>query len=369
MQSRDVQFSVISDSAGFRSLREPWNELCGRLGRTSVFLSFDWCWNAWEFVAEPRGYHLRLLIGKLGGRIVLILPLMAEGRVLRMLSAQVFEYRDVIVEASEHASHWIDEAWRYLTSSMRADAFLFQNLQDPSALGRKLAAVPVARRVGSGSCAITRLSRFADWEAYKAALPKSLVSDQPRRWKRLKAEVPGVTFRIVDRRAFVRPVMDWICEQKEAWAAARGIPDVWFADPDKRKFLDAFAHSALDNGAFVLAVLSDGEKLVAAGWGYRSGSEFVLGNSAYDPAYARCSPARLYFERLVQWCFEQDIGTLDWMLGDEDYKRTWATEYVSRETYCGALNWRGELLMRLQRRASRGGPSTAVIERLYRLLR
>jgi hypothetical protein len=37
--------------------------------------------------------------------------MMEDSHVLRKLSSETLEYRDILVEPSEHASQWVDDAW------------------------------------------------------------------------------------------------------------------------------------------------------------------------------------------------------------------------------------------------------------------
>jgi hypothetical protein len=71
-----LSFSTVEKSDGFQSLHEPWNALWASLAHPHIFSSFDWCWNAWSLVAERRGHKLRLVCGRLDGRLVLIWPMM-----------------------------------------------------------------------------------------------------------------------------------------------------------------------------------------------------------------------------------------------------------------------------------------------------
>ena len=348
MKSPVLAFSTIVESDGFRSLRDPWNALWARLDRPQLFSTFDWCWNAWRLIAERRGHELRIVCGRLDGELVLIWPLMQDSGVLRMLSSETFEYRDVIVQPSEHAPRWVEDAWSHALETTQATAFLFQNLRLPSVLAAKLAKMPHAQQIGGGWSSLIRLDRFADWDAYANRLPKSLVSDQRRQWKRVREAIPELSFRIVDNADEIEPVIDWISRHKEAWGEARGKRG-WFNAEDLQVMLKSVAKSALEDGRLVLATLSDGDKTLSAGWGYVCGGEFLFYAFAYDRAYATYSPSRLFLESLLRYCFRDGIRTFDFLPGDQPYKRLWATDYVQQASYIGTLNWRGELLLRLSR--------------------
>jgi CelD/BcsL family acetyltransferase involved in cellulose biosynthesis len=330
-----------------------------------LFFSFDWCWNAWKLVAEGRGYKLRLVTGMIDGRLVLIWPLMVDNSVLRLLSSEILEYRDVIVEPSEHASRWVEQAWSYVLATMEADLFIFQNLRHPNALARKLARVSNASRIGGGWCPLIRLDHFANWDAYATTLPKSLLSDQRRQWKRVRQTLPGISFQLIKCSDMIEPVISWIGQHKAAWAKARGDLAVWFHSKDIRVFLGAVAELRLNEGNFILAKLSDGDTTISAGWGYVCESEFLFHAFAYDPAYATYSPSRLFIESLVRWCFQNNIRSFDFMPGEEQYKRIWATDYVCTESYIGPLTLRGAWLLKLARLKPAG---TRLIKGLHRML-
>jgi hypothetical protein len=166
-----LAFSTVTESSGFQSLRQPWNALWESLEHPSLFSSFDWCWNAWTLVGERRGYRLRVVCGWLDGRLVLIWPMIEDGGVLRMLTSDTFEYRDLLVAGSEHASRWVEEAWSHLRATTRAGTFVFQNLRPPNALGAKLAQMRNAKPIGGGWSPVVRLDRFTGWEAYASTLP------------------------------------------------------------------------------------------------------------------------------------------------------------------------------------------------------
>jgi hypothetical protein len=72
-------------------------------------------------------------------------------------------------------------------------------------------------------------------------------------------------------------------------------------------------------------------------------------------------------ECLLQHCFRSGIRTFDFMPGDVPYKRIWASDYVREESYIGALNWRGALLLRVcDTRLASGMPQA--LQDVYRTL-
>ena len=305
------------------------------------------------------------MCGRLDGRLVLIWPMMEDSRVLRMLSSETLEYRDIIVEPSEHAQRWVEDAWSHVLATTRASSYIFQNLRLPNALAAKLAQLPNAKLIGGGWCPLVRLDRFADWDAYASTLPKSLVADQRRQWRRVRQALPAVSFSLVDSVDVIEPVMDWISRHKVAGVRCgatgglvqrRGYPRPAQVRCEVRSgWQPARACHAVGWGRNDLCWL-----------GLRLRQRIPLSRVHYDTAYATYSPSRLFLEDILRYCFRNGIRTFDFMPGEEAYKRVWATDYVRQDSYIGPLNWRGELLLRFSKTKFYGVP--VVLRDLYRML-
>lgn len=368
MRRGSLEFLTITDSEGFRSLRAEWVSLCSRSNRSHLFSNFDWCLNAWLFYAEPLGQRLRLVTGRQDGRLVLVWPLVTERRILRMLSSGMLEYRDIIVEPSGFAGQWVREAWSYVRRSVGANVFILQNLRMPNVLATALRQQPEATPIGGGWCPLIRLDRFANWDAYAATLPRSLIADQRRQWKRIGRDMPGISFHVIDREDELERVMEWIRRHKITWAEARRLFPAWYVTVSKWENLRRATKVALAEGRLIMVALRDGERIASAGWGFVCGDEFLFHVFAYDAAWSTYSPSRLLIERLVRTCFDRGIRSFDFMPGEQSYKRTWATDYVPTESYVGPLNWRGACLLRLAKAKPLSGSVAATVRPVYRRL-
>jgi len=348
MSSQKIELSVVDTTGGLLALREEWNDLWGRSDGAHFFHSFGWCWHIWNFVAAPRGRKLHVVIGKQARRLVLIWPLMIDGRTLRMLSSDTLEYRDLIVEKSPHANYWMTMAWNAVTSTPGVDLVLLQNLRSPSNIDQLLNGMGRTPAVVGGWCSVIRLDKYATWESYVKQWPKSMISDQRRQWKRAKEALPSVSFKLITDGNDIGAIIDWIIRHKVQWLRARNKS--WSAENlasrEMRAFFHAASQSAHDEGSLVLAKLSDGNIIISAGFGYRFRSDFLFHMFTYDLTWSRISPSRLFLEELVRWCFSQSIRTFDLMPGGETYKTIWANELVRTDTYAESLTLWGEYLLR-----------------------
>lgn len=332
--------NLVTDTVAFEALRDDWQRLFESTREPHVFRSFGWCWNAWRLVAEPRGYALRLVTGRIDGVLVLVWPMMEKDHVLRMVSGEILEYRDLLVRSSPLSKRWIGQAWKFVLESVHPDVVMFQNLRLPNFVASWAASQRGARAIGGGWCPIIRLDRFDGWDAYARTLPRSLASDQRRQWKRVRHALPGLAFRVVDSPADVEPAIDWITRHKIAWAKQRQRI-VWHESDAVSTLLKQVALDNLAAMRLVLATLADGDTTISAGFGYVYGNEFHFHAFAYDEAYATYSPSRLFLECIVRECFARGVRTFDFMPGDETYKRIWSTDYVRTASYIAPGTLRG----------------------------
>jgi CelD/BcsL family acetyltransferase involved in cellulose biosynthesis len=319
-----IRFSVITDSPGFRALEADWRALCERASPHSFFNLFDWQWRAWQHVASARKCCLRILVGRVDERIVLIWPFVLDGRLIRFLCSEKFEYRDVLVEQGPRAASWIMAAWRYVRRLPGGDVLELRNIPASSSLcGLLDEKIPYVLRRDESSPVI-QLDRFSEWAAYAASLPKRLVADQERQWRRLHALPGGPQFHVVSDAAEIDVLVDWIFTHKLAWAAQRCIETGVYPTVAYRNFIKSAVHDGLASGNLLLCRLSAAGEILSAGFGFVHGTKFVFYMFAYDAAYATFSPSRLLMERIIRRCMELGLTRFDFLPGPEHYKWVWA---------------------------------------------
>ena len=322
--AQQIRFAVVTDSAGFRALEPDWGDLCGRAAPHSVFRLFDWQWRAWQHIASARGCRLRILVGRIDARVVLIWPLVLDGWLIRFLCSEKFEYRDILVERGREAAAWIAAAWQHLRRLAGGRALELSGVPASSALGGFLdESVRRGLRRELASPMI-RLDRFAGWEAYAASLPKRLMADQQRQWRRLETMAGVHPFHIVCDDVEINSLVDWIFTHKLAWAARRSIATGIYAAASYRSFIKAVLHDGLASGSLVLCRLGAADAILSAGFGFVYAGRFVFYMFSYDAAYNAISPSRLLLERMIRWCMERGLASFDFLPGSEPYKRVWA---------------------------------------------
>lgn len=298
MNDQIMQLSIIETTSDLLALRDEWDGLCVRGGSNHFFQSFSWCWHVWNSVAAVKGRMLHIVIGRQDAKLVLVWPLMTDGRKLRMLSSDTLEYRDLIVEVSPHAEYWMRMAWEFIKQTRRSDLLILQNLRYPSNINRLLNGTPGALAVGGGWCPVIRLNKYADWSSYAKHLPRSLISDQRRQWSRAREVLPGLSFNLIKDSEDIELTIHWILDQKLKWLRKKNENVTYFGSNEMQDFFAHISKAAHDKDSLVLAKLSDGETIISAGFGYRFKDEFLFHVFSYDMTWNKLSPSRLFLEEL-----------------------------------------------------------------------
>lgn len=326
MIAQKLQLEFVENSDAFEALSTDWQNLCARTSAHHYFQTFDWPWRAWQRVAMVRGRRLCILVGRWHGQVVLLWPLMRDGHQVRLIASDKVEYRDLIVEDGPHTQSWMSAAWTAVKSLQGIDLLLFQDIKSDSNLARLMEANSQKGWKHERRSRVISLDRFENWNDYAKTLPKKLLSDQRRQWRRIGSRGDEVKFETINSKEGIQAGLDWMVHHKLAWLKASEIDEVTFGSPEYRAFITSVVQNAFDTKHLFFAKLSVGDNIVAAGLGYRYGTEFTFHMFTYDAAWQNFSPARLLLENIVRWCFNNGVTLFDFMPGEENYKGIWASD-------------------------------------------
>lgn len=348
MNAGNFQIDLVESTKGFEALEHDWRDLCNRAIAPHFFQSFDWLFRAWKHVASARGHELCILVGWFDGRVVLIWPLMRDGRQVRLLASEKTEYRGPLIEDSPQAGFWMEAAWDTLRTFKNVDMFHFQDVQSSSPLAQFLDG---QKRIGwkhYNSSRVIRLGRFANWEDYAMTLPKKLRSDQRRQWRRLAARGDPVRLKVLDSKEAIEEGLRWLFFHKIKWMKINNINATSFESPDYISFIRDNIENPLDaNYVLYFIELCVGETVISAGYGFKSGDVFTMHNFTYDKAWQTYSPGRLLLESMVQWCFQNGVVLYDFMPGEVSYKGIWANDEFEVTDYLVPATLRGYVKAKL----------------------
>jgi CelD/BcsL family acetyltransferase involved in cellulose biosynthesis len=89
-----------------------------------------------------------------------------------------------------------------------------------------------------------------------------------------------------------------------------------FMTPEMARYFSTLRSS----GGRIHLLLGEGERPVAAAYGFEDGAGYYLYNSAYDPAAGDASPGIVLLAMLIEGAIERGMRVFDFLKGDEEYK-------------------------------------------------
>lgn len=99
-----------------------------------------------------------------------------------------------------------------------------------------------------------------------------------------------------------------------------------FFDQRRINFLESICKEYSKNGFLRIFVLKDNDKIVAYRLGFLHNNIYYDWNTSFDIAYKNMSVGILLCDYVVRYCFAENIEEFDFLRGEEDYKKKFATD-------------------------------------------
>lgn len=341
---------VLGSESDLAALRPEWEELAARCDGHRLSQRYRWSAVAWRTIAEPRGRSLHILTLRSEGRLVGVWPLVSyfdKGlRLVRQLGAEASEYTKPLVERGAHHDEWLERLWN--AARPLGDLLLMTHVRSD----RPFARLPEKHHL---RCFVDNelnapqvlRAAYPDWQAYLATVTTSHQSDLRRKRRRL-SEIGEITFRREER---VDPAtIDAILSHKQAWISRRDLHNDWLAQRDYRDFLCTMMSDPHDRDGLSLFVLRVGDTPVAFQINAVDDCrvEGLIGSQ--DPAWRRYSTGDLLMQECLHWAFQHDKD-VDFRIGGESYKATWARQDCLTFNCIVGLSWRGMATVWLRKAA------------------
>lgn len=368
MNTAHYSISILHDVAQFEGLRHEWEQLRKSYRHSHFYHNFSWKWHSWRCIARSTGQQLRIVAGRVGSRLVLVLPLTLQDGVARFLNSGTFEYRDILVD-SEHFQHdWYLKTWQAIKNIENLDILLLQNVRLPTAI------VDLFRPQGSqlwsskAESPVVRIDRYESWESYASTRSKKLMADQRRQWRRLKSATEDLQCRQLNDSNEILQTLEWMIQSKEYWSShTKKVKMVW--ENEHRTFLFRVVEDAIDSGNLMMMKLSQQGETISAGVGFVERGSFTFELFAYAEAWQNYSPSRLLQEKMISWAIDNGLVEFDFLPGGgSNYKHLWADDYVPSTSYVIAMSAKGTLRIHGQRALSWLQQPEGALLRCYSLL-
>ncbi len=327
-----VQICTADDLPQFQ---EVWDFCAANNGSYYPFLCFDWFVN-WLKHFPKTNLHIPVLY--YAGEVAAIMPMMLKIEKKRGISLKTVAFagnaysqaRCVLhntadsekrVQQVEQLLHYFKQhgsAWDYL------DLYGLQ-----SENGNTEQIVEATERCGLRS---TRTVAYQNCyqdiinqsvEAYMQARPSTVRKNAPYYRRKMQRE-GELQFRLITTGEHIDTVMDSYYQlYAKSWKQSEDLGPTFHRD---------LAKIAVDKGWLRLGFLDFNEIPIACQlWLVQGATAYVL-KVFYDQAYKHYSPGTVLTERILQTLLEQDkVTTIDYLQGDEPYKRDWVSQQRKRE--------------------------------------
>lgn len=295
------------------------------------------------------GRRRRLLVPQLwhGGQLIAAWPLWrkrmgpkdALARIVEPIGARHADYCAPLIAAGVPVAPAIEALLAVLLPRLAADTMLLWP-KAPAGLG---AAARLAAVCGSGGwhahahtrrCPAMRLA--TDWPAMEARWSKSHRGDLRRQERRLAQLGTVQLVRCHDRREIAGRLPLLAAMHRAEWQSRGHASE--FARPHAARFLAGLA-AGLPAASLHHAELRLDGRPIAIALFFQAGGALLNYKSAYDPAFAAYSPAKVMLALMTRSAVAGGLQLLDFMQGEEPYKATWCD--TQQETHTVALARRG----------------------------
>jgi CelD/BcsL family acetyltransferase involved in cellulose biosynthesis len=335
------RIQLVTEISEVEALADEWRPLAERRG--NAFITPDWflawlkhCGQDWE----PRVAVVRTEEGAIRGLLPMVGPKGGGRRTLRF--CPLGDRFHPVAAAGEEKAVAVAAA-PALTSPDRAfSSLLLENVDVDGEWWHELAeASPTTMATVERAESVLPFVELADldWDAYLAGRSRQLRSQVGRKLRSLRKE-HDVEFRRTRSSEEVAGDLGTLFRLHDArWAERPGASA--FSDPAVREFHLEFATAALERGWLRLTTMEvDGEP-IAALYGWLMGGRWSYYQAGFDPAWARHSPGFLLLAETIRAAIEDGASEYDMLLGEEPFKRRFATS--SRSVCTVILAPRGHL--------------------------
>jgi CelD/BcsL family acetyltransferase involved in cellulose biosynthesis len=330
---------LITEISEVEALADEWRPLAERRG--NAFVTPEWllawlrqCGRGWE----PRVAVVRTAEGSLQG----LLPLVTSGDRGRdtLRFCPVGDRFHPVAEPGEDKAVAGAAASVLATPERGFRSLLLENVDADGDWWHAIAEeTPTAMATVERDENVLPFAELAglDWKGYLAGRSRSLRSQVGRKLRSLRKE-HDVQFRRTRSSEEVAGDLGVLFRLHDARWADRPDSSA-FSDPAVRAFHVAFATAALERGWLRLMAMEVDGAPIAALYGWLIGGRWSYYQAGFDPEWSRHSPGFLLLAETIREAIEDGASEYDMLLGEEPFKRRFATS--SREVRTVLLAPRG----------------------------
>lgn len=342
-----LQLELVSDRGGFDALGPEWDSLFDRAGRShQAFQQFGWLWhwcNHFGPCRAGRGMRFAVVTGRMGGRLVMVLPLVVERvlglRQLAWMGDPVSQYGDVLVEPEFVGDADLRRALEFAVSATRADLILLRKVRADAAIAPVLSTMRT-NIVGSEEAPFIDLAATPSKDVFDERQPQKSRRNRRRQMRRLEERGnvqleelrPGVACQALTRIALAF---------KRAWLRRKGGFSRSIGDPKFDAFFaDAASGVGPDTGLTASALRCAGE-VTAINIALACKGRQLLHVVVYNSKFEKTAAGILHIEAAIHQALSRGETVFDFLAPRHDYKMAWASGTVAVNDHALGCNAAG----------------------------
>lgn len=326
-----LRCEMVTDLARLEALAEPWDELWQAGPRPDIFTTFAWV-RACLDIPSPRRTPCVPVIFK-GDRLVGLLPVALEGRILKFIGHGYSDYNDFLSDGTETAAALELALRTLLDSGLNWKGCVLENLPETShflAVCSSLAANFGPRLTFQPVGVCPALVLAGDRHAL---LGEALKKGKTKYYQNRLRKLGKLTFRHLEDREEVRAHIPDFFRQYLARRTMSGDTEL-----TRHAWLLALCESLVERvdpcTLLRFAILELAGRPIAYHLGFESHGRLVYYKPTFDLNHWDNSPGQVLLRELLEYCGDRGIDEFDFSVGDEDYKSRYAncarTNYTAR---------------------------------------
>jgi CelD/BcsL family acetyltransferase involved in cellulose biosynthesis len=303
-------------------IADKWDALADRVG-AAPFLRPGWIAAWWRAFGRGR---LEILTASRGGTLHAVLPL-ARGRLTTSSPTNWHTPRfGVLADGAAARTAVLDELFSQ-PSHLVSLGFLLDRDPDLDALraaAERARRLVLVRTLERSRAVVVR----GEWSSYERSLGGGLRRDVGRRRRRLD-ELGRVTLDITEHAERLdTPLAEAFALENSAWKAQRGTAIA--SRPETATFYTQVARWAAERGWLRLIFLRLDGRPVAFHFAIEHAGIYFPLKGGFDPEFGGYSPGQLIIRETLKRAFAIGLQRYEFLGGDADYKRRWATRANDR---------------------------------------
>jgi CelD/BcsL family acetyltransferase involved in cellulose biosynthesis len=339
VQTEPHHFEIVQTTQRLIEIGPAWTDLWQRT-TGNVFQRHDWIMAWWDTIPDRRNRALHIgLAWANDGALHAILPLASNRRrgvrMLEWAAKDYADYADVLV-APEFDPILMPALWGHVWTAGRFDIAYLNRLL-PDAKARVLigsGSDPKRLRLYHRRDASLRVSGpWPTGDAWFQSHTKK-TRQKYRRGLSYLGDRGATRSRLINPAEPLAPILECVSALKRQLVKEGATKTTLFDETSTTLACLVEILAAL--GMLRIFVLECDGMIVAVAINFVQGDTMMAFVTAYDLDYRTGSPGVILMMDYIKWSIDHGLKAIDFLFGEEDFKRRFATERVSLESMVGA---------------------------------